>query len=158
MSRSQQVIDDESGEVLSHKTIPNNRDFVMTFRPAYKKLRDIGFKDPKARILFDFLLEKMDTENALIVSRHTIKEIMGWSIATIDRKIKVLRDEKCIDVKRTGGTNVYLVNADLAWTTHSDKRQYAHFRANVFIGESEQDSPEREDVKAERRKRVYVEN
>ena len=156
MERSQQLVDNSTGEILSHKVLQSNRDFVMTFRPALKKLREIGYKDPKARVLFDFFLEKMDTENALIVSRQTLAEVMGWSETTVKRKVKLLYDEKCIDIQKSGTSNVYLVNANLAWTTHADKRKYAHFRANVYIGESEQESSEREDVKADKRKRVYL--
>ena len=157
MKRQKQVVN-ENGELESYKTVQNNQDFVMTFRPAYKKLREIGYKDPKARVLLDFFLEQMDTENALIVSRQTIAEFLGWGTATVTRKIKVLRDEKCIDVKTTGSSSIYLVNADIAWTTWADKRQYARFRANVFIGKSEQEYQEREDVKAEKRKHVYLDS
>jgi len=161
MPLSKQLVDNDTGEVVSHKTVQNNQDFVMTFRPAYKKLREIGYKDPKARVLLDFFLEQMDTENALIVSRQTIAEFLGWGTATVTRKIKVLRDEKCIDIKLTGSSSVYLVNANLAWTTYADKRRYAHFTANVFLSESEQqeqNGKESEDLKAEKRKRVYLDS
>lgn len=156
MNLSQEIINNDSGEVISRKNIPNNRDFVMTYRIAYQKLRELGLKDAKARVLFDFFLEKMNQDNALIVSRQTLAEFLGWSVPTVDRKIKVLRDERCIDIKKSGTSNVYLINADLAWTTYANRREYAEFRAAVFIGASEQDGHSTYELESENQKNVYL--
>jgi len=135
---SQQLVDTATGEILSYKSVKGNSDFVMTFRSSYESLRALGLEDAKARVLLDFFLEHMDKENALIVSRETIKDILGWSLPTIDRKIKILKELQFINIMRTGSSNVYYVNANIAWTTWNDKRDYAQFRAMVLVSKKEQ--------------------
>lgn len=134
----QQIVDVDTGDVISSKQIPENRDFVMIFRKGFVPLRDLGKKDPKARVLLDLFLEHMDPTNALIVSRETISELLGWSVPTIDRKIKFLKENQFLDVLKSGTSSVYVVNAEIAWTTWGNKRQYAKFKANVLVSATEQ--------------------
>ena len=93
----------------------------------------------KAASLFLFLSEKMDQENALIVSQETLSEYFGISKRTIIRQLNVLKEKGFIEIIKSGTANVYLVNANIAWTSYANKREYAQFKANVFVSKSEQE-------------------
>lgn len=97
---------------------------------------------PKAAQIFAFLVEHMDGYNALVCSSAVIQEALGMSRASVTRAVKVLKDNKFIDIKKTGTTNVYLINSELVWKSWGTNYKYAEFNAKVLICESEQ---ERED-------------
>lgn len=139
MGRVQQVIEKETGEILTERKLLPNANFVQFYRNEMHSLRELIKEEPKAANLFLFLTEKMDQENALIVSQETLAEVLKVSKRTIIRQINVLREKGFIDIVKSGVTNIYLINANIAWTTHGDKKQYAKFRANVFVSKAEQE-------------------
>lgn len=134
-----QVIDTKTGEVISRDKLGENSNFVMLFRGSMFTMRELAKKDAKASVLLNLLLEYMDRENALMVSQKTLSELLDWSIPTIERKLRVLRDSNFIEVLKSGHSNIYLVNASIAWTTYGNKREYAKLRGNILISQSEQE-------------------
>jgi len=101
-------------------------------------IRELLKEEPKAVNLFLFLTEHMDNSNALIVSKETLSEHMDCSVRTITRQVKILKEKGFLQVLKSGPSNVYCVNANIAWTTSGSKREYARFRAEVLISRSEQ--------------------
>lgn len=134
----QQIVD-RAGNVLSERSLGNNVDFVMIQRKAFIHLRDLGKDNAKARVLYDFFLESMDKTNSLIASRETLAGLMTWSVPTIDRCLKHLRENNFIEIYKSGTSNIYCINALIAWTTHANKKQFAKFKANIIISKTEQD-------------------
>ena len=63
----------------------------------------------------------MDQENALIVSQETLSEYFGISKRTIIRQLNVLKEKGFIEIIKSGTANVYLVNANIAWTSYANK-------------------------------------
>lgn len=139
MGYKQQIIDEKTGDVLSERKIKSNTNFVQFYKNEMASIRTLAQEDAKAAALFLYLTEYMDTANALVVSRETIAEQLEWSVPTVDRKIKSLKDKGFITTVRSGTSNVYLVNANLAWTSDGTKREYAKFKANVVVSKSEQE-------------------
>lgn len=139
MGLERQIVDTDTGEVKSRGTLGENSNFVMLFKNQISSIVNLQKDDAKAGALFMFLLQHMDRENALIVSMETMGELLGWSIATIKRKIQVLKEKNFILTQRTGNSSIYFVNANLAWTTYGNKKEYAQFKANVLISKSEQE-------------------
>lgn len=133
-----QIVDTSTGEIKSRGQLGENNNFVMLFRNQISYIVEVQKEDPKAGVLFMFFLEHMDRENALIVSTETIAEILGWGVATVYRKIKVLKEKNFIQSKRTGNSSIYFINANIAWTTYANKKEYAKFKASVLISKSEQ--------------------
>lgn len=86
---------------------------------------------------FFYLL--LDRENALIVSIKTISEILGWSEPTVYRQIKILKDKNLVSIAKSGTSNIYFINSQVAWTTYGNKKEYSKFNANVLISKSEQE-------------------
>lgn len=138
MALARQIIDTDTGEVKSFGVIEGNANFVMLFKSEISSIVQIQKDDPKAGALFMFLLEHMDKDNALIVSLEAMSEILGWGKATVSRKVKYLKDKNFITTQRTGNSSVYFVNANIAWTTYANKKEYATFKASVLISKSEQ--------------------
>ena len=133
MSREQRIVDTETGEILSSRKIKPNANFVQFYRNEIGSIRELIKDEPKAASLFLFLSEKMDQENALIVSQETLSEYFGISKRTIIRQLNVLKEKGFIEIIKSGTANVYLVNANIAWTSYANKREYAQFKANVFV-------------------------
>lgn len=138
MALERQIVDLSTGEIKSRGALGENNNFVMLFRNEISSIVSIQKEDPKAGALFMFFLEHMDRENALIVSVETISELLEWSEPTIYRKIKVLKEKNLISTKRTGNSSIYFVNANVAWTTYANKKEYAKFKTNVLISKKEQ--------------------
>jgi len=96
-------------------------------------------KSPRAAEIFLFIIKAMDNYNALVCSYKVFEEALGMSSATVTRAIKVLKDSKFIDIKKTGTGNIYLINKELVWKSWGKNYKYAEFGAKVLISESEQE-------------------
>lgn len=94
--------------------------------------------DKQAVRILLFIIEKMDKYNALICSYKVFEEQLEISKATITRAIKYLKEHGFISIYRSGTSNVYVINDDLAWTNSGDKHKYCKFPANVILTASEQ--------------------
>ena len=95
-------------------------------------------KSPVAYDVYLFILDKMDQRNALVCSMSVFCEALGFSRQTISKAIKVLKERQFIDVRKSGTTNVYLLNSELAWKSWGNGYRYAEFNANVLLSESDQ--------------------
>ena len=133
MSLERQVIDTATGEVKSRGYLGENQNFVMLFRNEISSIVNLQKEDAKAGVLFMFLLEHMDRENALIVSIETISELLEWSRPTVCRKIKFLKEKNFITTARTGNSSIYFVNANIAWSTYGNKKEYAKGLYNAIV-------------------------
>ena len=139
MSQIQQIIEEETGEVLSQRKLKPNSNFVQFYRNEMHGLRELIATDPKAANLFMLLTEKMDTENALVVSQEVLAEVLGVSKRTVIRQINLLKEKGFVQILKSGTSNIYLVNANIAWTSSGNKKEYAKFKANVLVSKSEQE-------------------
>lgn len=92
---------------------------------------------PKAQAILLFLLDQMDKYNAVVCSYQVLQETLGIAQATIARGIKVLKDKGFIAIYKSGTSNVYVVNDDLAWSSWGNNRQYCKFPANVILSATE---------------------
>lgn len=109
-----------------------------------------------AYCIMDFLASKMDNYNAVICSYKVLQEVFGYSQATIARAIKLLKEHKYIDVKKSGTSNIYMLNKHLYWNSWGTNYVYAEFDAKVIIAASEQDKETQAQIKTEIQKRQEV--
>ena len=65
--------------------------------------------------LFWFITKHMDGYNALIASYKVFEEALGLSIPTIARGIKLLKTKGLLHIKKSGSTNVYMLNPEVVW-------------------------------------------
>ncbi len=87
--------------------------------------------------LFHFLIRTMDGYNAVVCSNKVIMEALEISISTIKRAVAYLKEGGYIDVGKSGTTNVYIVNPEIAWKSWGSNRKYCEFPANVVLAASE---------------------
>lgn len=114
-----------------------NKDFVMYFRPFMDELTKMAGENYTAYKLFQFLCKNMDGTNALVVSMTALSEIMNSSTKTIQRAVKYLKENGWVCVMKSGTSNVYIVNPNVAWTSYADQKATCAFQANVILSGSE---------------------
>lgn len=106
-----------------------------------KARRKLMLECPSAYAIFDFLTEKADGYNAVMCSTIVLGEALGLSQPTVFRALKKLREVGFIEQKKSGTSNVYLLNKQLVWKSWGNNYKYAEFGANIIISESEQEKP-----------------
>ncbi|MDE7398569.1 MAG: ArsR family transcriptional regulator [Oscillospiraceae bacterium] len=96
---------------------------------------------PIATQIWEFLLELSDGYNVAMCSVKVFEEALGYTKQSITKALRVLRDMKFVDVKKSGTSNVYLLNMELVWKSWGSNCKYAEFAAKIIISESEQEKP-----------------
>lgn len=142
MSRieKRQIIDVSTGEVVSESEQhrKTNKDFVQFYRKHITDIAALGRADPLALAIWLWIVERMGSDNALVCSMSPIVEHFKKSRQTVSKKINFLKRSRYLDILKSGTTNIYVINAELVWTTNAERRTFAEFRASVVISESEQ--------------------
>jgi hypothetical protein len=109
---------------------------------ASESLRDLIGREPKAAQLVLALIELMEPGGAgvVVVSRTTMGEIIGASVPTITRALKVLIEEGWVQRIRVGSAPALAINHRVAWVGPRGDIQHAVFGATVIASRSEQDA------------------
>lgn len=128
--------------------------FYQFNRAHSKEMIWLATNYPKAQAILLFLLDQMNNVNAVVCSYQVLQEALGISRPTITRAIKILKDHNFIDVYKSGTTNVYAVNKNLAWSSWGKNYKYAKFDAKIIIAASEQEKMA--SVKSEKLKVVKI--
>ena len=97
-------------------------------------------KSPIAYRVLRFLAKQMDNYNAIICSFKVMEEVLGYSRMSLSSAVKLLKEHNYIDVKKSGTTNVYLINKQLYWKSWGKNHRFAEFGAKIIISEAEQES------------------
>lgn len=118
-----------------HKS--NFKDFYQINKKHSDKLITLALKNPKANALLLFILNNMDGLNALQCSSVVLQEALGMSRTTIYRLTKYLQQNGFIAILKSGTSNVYIVNDDLAWSSWGNNKQYCKFPATVMLSGTE---------------------
>lgn len=126
--------DNENGNDINDK---KDKDFIKLFRSHIDDVARLARENPRAYDLFMLLIKHMDGTNALCVSMAALTEIMGVSRQTISAAVTYLKNNAWIAVLKSGTSNVYIVNPDIAWTSYSNQKQYCKFTTNVLLSSSE---------------------
>lgn len=118
--------------------------WVQTERSAHEAWGQMVRKNPRAAALLHVLCAHMDNQAAVVASRETLAEMIGYSQATVKRAVADLKAENWIQVVQLGGkggVNAYVVNSNVAWADNRDKISRAVFSARVIASRSEQADP-----------------
>ena len=114
-----------------------NRDFIQLYRAHIDDVAKLARDNGKAYDLFMLLVKHMDGTNALAVSNIALSELLQVTTRTVQRAVKYLKDNGWVCVLKSGTSNVYIVNPDVAWTSYGNQKQYCKFQANVLLSSSE---------------------
>lgn len=118
-------------------------DFTMVTRGYWSDLRSLSKRLPAAFELLTLITERMSKSNALVISQATIGQILGYGRTTVHKAIRLLEDEKWVQVVKIGTANAYVVNSKVVWRDHSGKR-FGSFYAEVVVSADEQGKTEDE--------------
>src|SRR5487761_2726990 len=118
------VVDESTGEIVSQseKKLEQNKNFIQLYRDQLHAVAKLGMTDPLALCVWLWIVERMGKDNALVCSMQPLREHFGKSRQTISKKVAFLRSHGFLGVAKTGTTNVYMVNADIAWSASASKR------------------------------------
>lgn len=114
-----------------------NGNFVQFYRNNMKAVSNLAGNNPVAFQLFMFICEHMDGYNALMASYQVFMDYTGKSQSTIKRAVKYLYDNGFVDILKSGTSNVYVINHEVAWTSYGNQKKYCKFNGNILISESE---------------------
>lgn len=92
---------------------------------------------PKAQVILLFLLEHMDDYNAVMCSYRVFQDAFSISKNTVTRNLNVLKEKGFIVIMKSGSSNVYIVNKNLAWSSWGNNLKYCKFPANVILSAAE---------------------
>jgi len=124
-----------------------------------KEMMWLALKHPKAHAVLLFLVDQMDSYNAVMCSNKVLQEVLSVSRQTISVSIKILKTHGFIAVLKSGASNVYAINDSVYWKSWGNNKQYSKFPANVVLAFSEQDENYQfsfTDIKTEKRKEVQI--
>jgi hypothetical protein len=121
-----------------------NLDFVQVSRSDLRAIADLGAKSSLALDLLMVLAQSMDKQNAVMVSFKAMEQILKKSRPTLDRAVRLLKQDNWIQVVKVGTANAYVLNTSVFWTDKGDKRHLASFNARVVTTFDEQDKDLRE--------------
>lgn len=133
MNHEKEIVDFDTGEL----EIVNDN-FVQLYIDKLDLIIEMMSENPTATKVFTWLLKHMDKRNALVISQQALAEALCLSRMTIHTSTKYLQLKKAVDIFKSGNTNIYAINAQIAWKTTADAKQFAMFDAAVYIAKSEQ--------------------
>lgn len=136
MKHESTKINFETGEITEV-----NANFVQVYVDKIDFITNLIIDNPRATAVFMFLIKHMDKRNAIIISQQAISEAMGISRKTVYSSIKYLIDKKALTIYKSGTSNIYAINSQIAWKTTANGKRYALFDARVYITKSEQVTP-----------------
>lgn len=142
--RQEQLKKEDEEENKARKRMKNSPygNFYQFNREHSKEMIWLATNHPKANGILLFLLDQMDNYNAVMCSNTVICEALGIGRTTVSTSIKILREHGFIMVYKSGNSNVYAVNKNLAWSSWGKNHQYAKFDAKIIISETEQEQKE----------------
>jgi len=135
----QEMIDRRVEEKVLGVRDGQNSNFVQMYRQNMRAFRRIIQENSTAAEIFYFFVEHMDYGNSIACSSVVLEEITQKSRSTVSRALKLLKERNFIDISKMGTTNVYHINATVAWSTFSNNKQYAKLNATIVLSKSEQD-------------------
>lgn len=104
-----------------------------------KEMMWLALKHPKAHAILLFLVDQMDSYNAVVCSIQVLQEVLGVGRTTASNSIKILKENGFIAVLKSGTTNVYAINDSVYWKSWGNKKKYSKFPANVVLSLAEQE-------------------
>lgn len=114
-----------------------NGNFIQFYRNNIRTIAQLAKNNSTAFDIFMFICEHMDGYNALMASYQVFMDLTGKSSSTVTRSIKYLYDNGYIDILKSGTSNVYIINQEIAWTSYGNQKQYCQFAGKILVSASE---------------------
>lgn len=125
------------------ETERKNHDFVQVKKSDLILLTELAGTSLIAHKMLMMLVQTMNKENVVIFSQKAMQQELDVSRPTIDRAIKLLKNDLWVQVIKIGSVNAYVMNSSVFWTGRRDKK-LGVFSAQVVTTLAEQDRDLRE--------------
>jgi hypothetical protein len=117
-----------------------NANFVQLYKNHLKDLRRLTQDDKNALTILLLMVEKMNNQNAIVISQANMMKITKKSRSSVSNAIKALKKHKYVQIVKIGTSNAYVVNAAVFWQDDKDKKGHsAIFNATVVASLDEQE-------------------
>lgn len=118
--------------------LPSNKNngFVQTSDTSLTE-RIALTKYPIACGIMQILTTAMTKYNKVLISTVTLAEKLDVTPRTIQRAVKWLNDNNYLNIKKSGTSNVYIINDQIYWRGKFEDRKYSEFEAHVILSSSE---------------------
>lgn len=115
--------------------------FAMIELTALEGIQGLINRAPQAARLLVSLIRRMSPGSAgvVVISREAMREILGVSMPTVERALRVLITEGWVHRIRIGSASALAINRQVAWIGPRGEIQHAVFDATVIASRSEQD-------------------
>lgn len=124
--------------------VPNQgqvQGWLQVDKRVHQKMGLFGLKHPSALALLHFMTSRLHRgTNGVLMSLDALVGITGLSKRTVQNSIKALSDARFIQILKSGKSNVYIINSQVAWQGPRGHR-FAVFNAEIMVSEGEQDLP-----------------
>lgn len=117
--------------------VKKNADFLQLSKSAVPELAALARKNIRAFDVLMLLIQKMDKQNAIMMSSASISAVLEISPATFKRAMAVLRNDRWVQIVKVGTSNAYLVNSRAFWQSYRTHR-VASFNAKIITTGAEQ--------------------
>lgn len=129
------IEDDKKNKDLENEK--KNSNFVMLYRNHMPEMRWLMKKSGIASGILNFIIEHMDNRNALCCSYQVFMDYFSISKPTVSRSIKLLYEYGFVDILKSGTSNVYIVNHEIAWCSWDNQKKYCQFNGKILISATE---------------------
>ncbi len=121
---------------MSDKALKNGN-FVQFYRDTMPAVRKLIKENALAAEILIFISEQMDGYNAVIASYQVLTDITGKSRISCSNAVKYLRENGYVTVLKSGTSNVYVVNPEIAWTSYGNQKSLCKFNGKIVLSATE---------------------
>lgn len=115
--------------------------FAMVEQPALDFYPILNKTNPVAGSIIMVLINLMrESDNVIMVSTKILEEKTGYKRVAISRALQYLESINWIKIYKSGNSNVYCINSEVAWKTDRSTKARAKFTATIVLAEEEQSS------------------
>lgn len=129
------------GAPITDVVAPGPATFTMVEKVALLNLDRLIQANPTAARLITSLIRLMEpgSSGVVVISRQAMTEILGCSMPTVDRCLKILIEGRWVHRVKVGGASALAINKTVAWCGPRGDMSHAIFSATVIAARSEQD-------------------
>ncbi|SEF14562.1 MULTISPECIES: replication/maintenance protein RepL [Pseudomonadota] len=115
--------------------------WLQVDKRAHQKMWQFGLKNPTGLAVLHFLTSRLNRgTNGVVMSYAAMAQAMGIADRTAKTAIAALAEAKFIQILKSGKSNVYIINSQVAWQGKRGGR-FAAFNAEIIVAETEQAVP-----------------
>lgn len=115
----------------------NTIQFVQIEKKTIASFRKLMVTHVAAANVLMMLAERMNRQNAVMMSYETMEKLTGYKKSSITKAIATLKKGNWIEVIKVGTANAYRINSRAFWQSYGDKK-FTSFSAQIVTFDDEQ--------------------